>query len=63
MKNTLDETNGRLDIAGENTVSLNIAIETIPNEIREKTETKNEETISGLWDNFKQPNINVISVS
>lgn len=43
-------------------VNCNTAVETIPNEIREKTKIKNKETISRCWDNFKRPHVHVTGI-
>ena len=64
-KNTVDEINSRLDTVEENISELEHSNRNFQNEVtgKTKTRTKKEENISELWDNFKQPNINVIGVS
>lgn len=58
-KNTLEDINGRLDIAEEPSSRLEeIVIEYIQSEThRAKRLKRTEKRISELWSNFKKPNI------
>lgn len=64
MKNMLIDMNGRLDITGEKISELeDVEMETIQMKHTQKESSRIEQSISKLWENFKQPNTHTIGGS